>query len=309
MKHDATGRSKSGRFARLDHGLLSSQAYRSLTPNARSLLVELTMMENGRNNGELFLSVRDAADRMGVADHSAATKAFADLEAAGFIACTREAHFAVKAGEGSRARCWRLTWQSTPCLRMGPTNGFHDHEPEPGSRANKRAAAGCKALKRFRGIQASGNLPVVDFATPKPKRVADSAATPTQMRGENVQDSATRFINNGGNPPLRFVQDSATHIADQLQGCSGELSASGHSKAREAESDSATSRRCERCRVAFPLTRPDQAYLRRHCSDLCRKAAERARRNQRQREGGEAECIGDLLAKSLGDYPMSDPET
>lgn len=309
MKHDATGRSKGSRFARLDHGLLSSQAYRSLTPNARSLLVELTMMENGKNNGELFLSVRDAADRMGVADHSAALKAFADLVTAGFITCTQDGYFAVKAGEGSRARSWRLTWLSTPCLKMGPTNEFRDHEPEAGARANKRAAAGCRALKRYRREKSTNSLPVVDSATPKPKSVADSAMTPTQKGGQSEPDSATRIAYSGGKAPISSVRDSATHTADQLLSRSGELSASGHSRAREAESDSATSRQCEHCSVIFPLTRPDRAYPRRYCSEPCRKAAERRRHNQRQCVGGEAAFIGDLLTKVLRDYPMSDPET
>lgn len=174
MKHDATGRSKYTRFARLDHGLLEAPAYRSLSPNARALLTELAMLENGRNNGEMFLSVRDACDRMGVADHNAASNAFAELETMGFIECTRDAHFAVKAGEGSRARCWRLTWLSTPCQRIGPTCDFRDRRPEPGTRANKRLIAGCEALKRYKKLQASGSLPVLESAALPLERAAKS---------------------------------------------------------------------------------------------------------------------------------------
>ena len=103
---------RTDRFARLSHKLLESGAYRALSPNARSLLVELAMMENGKNNGTLFLSVRDAADRMGIASPQAAGRAFDELEELGFIACTTAAHFALKAGTGSRARAWRLTWQA-----------------------------------------------------------------------------------------------------------------------------------------------------------------------------------------------------
>jgi hypothetical protein len=62
-KPNATGRSMTTRFARLDHRLLESSAYRALSPNARALLVELTMLENGNNNGSLWLSVRDGAAR------------------------------------------------------------------------------------------------------------------------------------------------------------------------------------------------------------------------------------------------------
>src|SRR3546814_19367076 len=79
-KADQKGRSPTSRFTRLDHRLLTTPAYRALSPNARSLLVELAMMENGKNNGSLFLSVRDAAHRMGVSDQKTAGAAFVELQ-------------------------------------------------------------------------------------------------------------------------------------------------------------------------------------------------------------------------------------
>src|SRR5689334_1265733 len=84
-KPNSTGRNSTSRFARLDHRMLASNAYRALSPNARSLLVELVMLYNGENNGSLFLSVRDAAHRIGLADASAASRAFDELMALGFI--------------------------------------------------------------------------------------------------------------------------------------------------------------------------------------------------------------------------------
>ena len=62
---NATGRNNTSRFVRLDYRILNSNAYRSLSPNARSLLVELVMLYNGENNGSLYLSVRDAARAAG----------------------------------------------------------------------------------------------------------------------------------------------------------------------------------------------------------------------------------------------------
>lgn len=89
---------------RLGHKMLLTPAYRALTPNARALLVELAMMENGSNNAvKLSLSVRDAAHRMGIADLKAASAAFKELEALGFVVMTADAHFAVKAVSGA----WR----------------------------------------------------------------------------------------------------------------------------------------------------------------------------------------------------------
>lgn len=244
MKPDKKGRSQTTRFARLDHGLLTSPAYRSLSPNARSLLIELAMMENSKNNGELFLSVRDAADRMGIADHHAVTKAFDELEGMGFIACTKDAHFAVKAGSGSRARCWRITWQSTPSLRLAPTHEYQTRRAEPGTRANKRMAAGCDALKRYAKEQAKNNLPVVDSTTLPRERVADSTTMKVEEQAEtpvSVVDSTTRFSGNGGKASKPVVVDSTTHTALPAITAAARAAA-GHSKARAADCYSTPSR-------------------------------------------------------------------
>lgn len=159
-----TGRNQTTRFARLDHALLNSCAYRALTPTARALLVELVMLENGSNNGSLYLSIRDAADRIGVADLTAVRKAFDELQGLGFAAMTEESHFHVKAAEKSRARCWRLTWLAGPG-RKGPTMDYTTCQPEPGAKAHKRMERGMRALKSFRKARDSGRLPVLDSDT------------------------------------------------------------------------------------------------------------------------------------------------
>jgi DNA-binding transcriptional regulator YhcF (GntR family) len=100
-------RNRTSRFVRLDYRLLHTPAYRALSCTARAWLVEVAMLHNGTNNGALYLSVRDAAARLGLSDLQAASKAFAELEAMGFVVCTADAHFHVKAAEHSRARCWR----------------------------------------------------------------------------------------------------------------------------------------------------------------------------------------------------------
>lgn len=160
-KVNATGRSETSRFVRLDHRILSSNAYRALTPNDRSLLTELAMMENGQNNGSLYLSVRDAAARMGVVDLTAASKSFDNLQTLGFIEMTEDAHFHVKAADKSRARCWRLTWLAGPG-RRAPTWNFLQCEPEPETHARKRMENGQKALKAYRRARDNGRLPVLD---------------------------------------------------------------------------------------------------------------------------------------------------
>jgi hypothetical protein len=202
---DATGRNPTSRFVRLDHRLLTSNAYRSLTPNARALLVELAMLENGSNNGSLYLSVRDAADRIGVADVSAASKAFTDLTAMGFIQMTHDSHFRVKASEKSRARCWRLTWVAGPG-RKAPSWDLLDREPEPKTRARRRMDRGLRALAAYRKDRDLGRLPVLDCDTLAGVQPASAHVT--------VWDSDTLNGNNGGIAPSRHVRENATHSAD-----------------------------------------------------------------------------------------------
>lgn len=203
------GRS-SGRFTMLRHRLLNSAAYRSLSPNARSLLIELAMIENGQNNGELYLSVRDAAARMGVADTKAASRAFEELKELGFIAVTKDAHFAVKTGEGSRARAWRLTWQAV-AGKQGPTNEFEHAEPKPGKlAARKRMERGLRALKRWRREACEEKFAVEDSTTPFIESVGDSP-TPPHAGTIFVADSTTRFGKNGAIPRSTLVEDSTTH--------------------------------------------------------------------------------------------------
>lgn len=201
---NAKGRNSTSRFARLDFRILNSNAYRSLSPNDRSLLVELVMLYNGENNGSLYLSVRDAAHRMGVADLTAASRSFDTLQALGFIQLTQDAYFNVKTSEKSRARCWRLTWQSGPG-RKAPSWDFLDREPYAKTPARKRMERGLRALKSFRRSRDGGKFPVLDSDT--------LGQYPPNQPAAPVLDSDTPNNQNGGFPANRCVRDSATHIA------------------------------------------------------------------------------------------------
>lgn len=163
-KPNHTGRNPTSRFARLDHRLLNSPAYRSLSVASRALLVELTMLDNGDNNGSLYLSIRDAAGRLGMADLSAVRSAFDELQELGFAEMTEDASFHVKAAEKSRARCWRLTWLAGPG-RKAPSMTFMECQPQPGTKAHKRMERGMRVLKAYRKDRDSGRLPVLDSDT------------------------------------------------------------------------------------------------------------------------------------------------
>jgi hypothetical protein len=97
-KNDPTGRggTRGDRFVLLDFALLDSAAYRSLSTGARALLVEFNRLYNGANNGQLFMSQRDAAKLVGVANHVTAAKYINELIDRGFIRERVKGSFSVK---------------------------------------------------------------------------------------------------------------------------------------------------------------------------------------------------------------------
>ena len=80
-KHQKKG---GGRFVQLPEWLLASPAWRSLKPGPRALYVELKRLYNGSNNGELFLSHRNAAEALGVHRNTIGSY-YEDLAQRGFI--------------------------------------------------------------------------------------------------------------------------------------------------------------------------------------------------------------------------------
>jgi hypothetical protein len=206
-KANATGRSKTSRFARLDHQLLNSRAYRSLTPNARALLVELEMLNNGTNNGQIILSVADAAARMGVSDHKAARAAFDELIAVGMIAMAKDAYFKTKVGE-RRAREWRLTWLAVP-NKSGPTHDYlnwqSDGSTPSGKRSAKRADMGLRVLAKLRKGRAQNQNAGEDSPS-----MATNQCPNSVVAGE---DSTPVKLENDANQPIPLEGDSSLHTA------------------------------------------------------------------------------------------------
>lgn len=85
---DAKGRSKKGEhFAKLLRPTLETPAWKALSCAGQALYPWLKLEWHGpstNNNGRISLSVRQAAERLGVSDNTAA-RAFHDLQAKGFI--------------------------------------------------------------------------------------------------------------------------------------------------------------------------------------------------------------------------------
>ena len=166
------------------------------------------MMDNGKNNGSIWLSVRDATDRIGFADFRPALQAFEDLIAAGLIAMTKDAHFSVKAAETSRARCWRLTWLAWPegpKTKRAPTNEWETYSPPGQTPERKRANRRLEALARYRKALSEQKMPVVDSTTME----VEMPENETRPVGE----STTALVKKGANQPFAIVGESTAHTA------------------------------------------------------------------------------------------------
>ena len=75
-------------FTKLDEWLMSSQAWSSLKPAPRALYIELKRLYNGSNNGRLFLSQRDASQRLNI-NRSTVSRYFKELIDKGFLVETQ----------------------------------------------------------------------------------------------------------------------------------------------------------------------------------------------------------------------------
>tara|TARA_R110002012_G_scaffold319293_2_gene539327 strand:+ start:2482 stop:2871 length:390 start_codon:yes stop_codon:yes gene_type:complete len=106
-KHKKRG---AGRFVQLPEWLLATQAWATLPPGPRALYIELKRRYNGANNGEIFLSHRDAAIALHVHRNTVGPW-FKMLEERGFIHLTRAPHLG-PSGVG-RASTWALAEAST----------------------------------------------------------------------------------------------------------------------------------------------------------------------------------------------------
>jgi hypothetical protein len=106
--------------------MLQSPAWRSLSPVARSVFIELAAIYNGGNNGRLALSARDAAQRVCCSKNTTA-RAFAELIQKGFIDLCSRGHFDRKTPHAAE---YRMTLHG--CDRTGErsTKRFMNWRPD-----------------------------------------------------------------------------------------------------------------------------------------------------------------------------------
>ena len=120
--------SPSGKYAGLPLKVLDTDAWRALSLSAQALFPWLIMEFKGdkyNNNGKISLSVRQAAERMGVARDTAA-RAFRDLQAKGFIVVKKGASLGVE-GHG---KCPEYEITSTQTLHKEASERYLDWSKE-----------------------------------------------------------------------------------------------------------------------------------------------------------------------------------
>lgn len=127
-RQNRKGRSSGEAFVKLTWFLLNSAAWRDLTPAARAIYLEVAKLYNGRNNGHLALSVRDAAEQCRVNKDTAA-KSLASLQAHGFIECVTPGGFSRKLRHATE---WRLTIERCDKTNALPTKAFMRWQPSSG---------------------------------------------------------------------------------------------------------------------------------------------------------------------------------
>jgi len=109
---DATGKSRAdARHIRLYARMLDSTAYLATSCGGRALLIELTKLHNGSNNGRIALGVRQAGERLGVSK-TRVVGYFDELIGKGFIKLKGRGAFNSKGRYASE-------WTLTDCPTMG----------------------------------------------------------------------------------------------------------------------------------------------------------------------------------------------
>lgn len=87
-----------GRFVQVMEYLQASEAWATMSPGPRALYIELKRRYTGSNNGQIYLSHRDAAKALNVSRNTVASY-FRELEERGFIRKTCE-HYLGPSGIG-----------------------------------------------------------------------------------------------------------------------------------------------------------------------------------------------------------------
>ena len=110
-KANQKGRSKD-RFLMFHHGVWTSPAWLSLSCESRCLLLEIWQRHNGKNNGEIAYSWREARERLRIGQGKV-KQAFLDLQDRGFLIARQPGSFDWKgSGKENRSTRWEVTTEA-----------------------------------------------------------------------------------------------------------------------------------------------------------------------------------------------------
>lgn len=160
--------------------MMQTEAWRSLTPAERAVYVEVRALFDGRNNGSLTLSNRDAADRCNI-NKDTAGRAFGRLTQLGFLEVVEKGWFNRKT---PHATTWRLTDLRCDLTGAVPSKAYQGWRPGPEEKT--RSEMRVAAVPSFRTVAATG--------TGRGPLVSDSDNTMGQagnMNGPLVSDTYT----------------------------------------------------------------------------------------------------------------------
>ena len=150
-------------FTKMIRPMMLTDAWKALSPTAQALYPWIKFEwkgEKANNNGKISLSVRQAADCLGVTKDTAA-RAFQDLQAKGFLVVTEAASLGVH-GHG---KCFK--YEITEIAR--PPNRVGSRLYKSWSQGNDfevvKAVAANPTGRRVKSLHSVADGPIIDFRT------------------------------------------------------------------------------------------------------------------------------------------------
>jgi hypothetical protein len=200
MSRKQKGQAVGGQFVPLLYQTLDCPAWRDLSATARLVYIDLKRKGRPETNGQVFLSIRDAAEAIGISRNTVQT-GFRDLQSHGFIVATTLGHLGA-AGQG-KATTWRLTELAAPgsprptkeYLQWSPGVDFEVQKaPPPPHRKQKPVPIFAHPCPKNRAVSAE---PVPKTVPPCPNFCdvsADTEAEPVPIFGTHLESTRGRGL-------------------------------------------------------------------------------------------------------------------
>lgn len=139
------GKSK---FIMIESYVKLSVAFQSLSPNARSVYIEIKWRYDGTNNGRIGLGERDLAAELGIG-RDTARRALQELLTTGFITKAKASGFNIKHRAATE---WRLTEYTCDVTGELPTKNFMRWAPPEKSTGASQVHTGASQVHKLSKI-------------------------------------------------------------------------------------------------------------------------------------------------------------